>query len=57
MDVYNLKTSIFLQITDDKRSRVQKAMAMFDKLMTNKLFLKSLVQTLEHQNRLTMKDK
>jgi len=32
-------------------------MVMFDKLMTNKLFLKSLVQTLEHQNRLTMKDK
>ncbi|CAC5414008.1 PLXNA [Mytilus coruscus] len=44
-------------VTDDNRLKVQKAMDMFDKLMTNKLFMKSLVQTLEHQNKLTMQDK
>ena len=57
MNIFRSDDISFLQITDDRRSRVQKAMKMFDKLMTNKLFLKSLVQTLEHQNSLTMKDK
>ncbi|XP_063446926.1 plexin-A1-like isoform X2 [Mytilus trossulus] len=44
-------------VTDDNRRKVQKAMDMFDKLMTNKLFMKSLVQTLESQNKLTPQDK
>ncbi|XP_052060745.1 plexin-A2-like isoform X3 [Mytilus californianus] len=44
-------------VTDDNRRKVQKAMDMFDKLMTNKLFMKSLVQTLESQNKLSPQDK
>jgi hypothetical protein len=36
---------------------VEKAMDQFDKLMTNKYFVKSLIGTLEKQRKITLIDK
>ncbi|CAC5382906.1 PLXNA [Mytilus coruscus] len=45
------------EITDDKKTRIQSAMEKFETLLSKKLFLKSLVQTLDRPNMLTMQEK
>ncbi|CAC5383458.1 unnamed protein product [Mytilus coruscus] len=45
------------EITDDKKTRIKSAMEKFEILLSNKLFLKSLVQTLDRPNMLTMQEK
>ncbi|XP_052080668.1 plexin-B1-like isoform X9 [Mytilus californianus] len=45
------------ETTDDKKTRIKSAMEKFEILLSNKLFLKSLVQTLDRPNMLTMQEK
>ncbi|CAC5384282.1 PLXNB [Mytilus coruscus] len=45
------------EITDDKKTGIQSAMEKLETLLLKKLFLKSLVQTLDRPNMLTMQEK
>ncbi|CAG2203352.1 unnamed protein product [Mytilus edulis] len=45
------------EITDDRNTIIKSAMEKFEILLSNKLFLKSLVQTLDRPNMLTMQEK
>ncbi|XP_063446890.1 plexin-A2-like [Mytilus trossulus] len=45
------------EITDDKKTRINSAMEKFETLLSKKLFLKSLVQTFDRPNMLTMQEK
>ncbi|XP_052081072.1 plexin-A1-like [Mytilus californianus] len=45
------------EITDDRKAGIKSAMDKFEMLLSNKLFLKSLIQTLDRPNMLTMQEK
>ncbi|CAC5422718.1 unnamed protein product [Mytilus coruscus] len=45
------------EITDERKTIIKSAMEKFEILLPNKLFLKSLVQTLDRPNMLTMQEK
>ncbi|XP_052080994.1 plexin-B2-like [Mytilus californianus] len=45
------------EITDERKTIIKSAMEKFEILWSNKLFLKSLVQTLDRPNMLTMQEK
>ncbi|CAG2229173.1 PLXNA [Mytilus edulis] len=47
----------YSEITDAKKTKIQNSMEKFETLLSNKLFLKSLVQTLDRPNMLTMQEK
>ncbi|VDI09897.1 plexin A [Mytilus galloprovincialis] len=45
------------EITDDRKAGIKSAIEKFEMLLSNKLFLKSLIQTLDRPNMLTMQEK
>ncbi|XP_063443277.1 plexin-A1-like [Mytilus trossulus] len=45
------------EITDDRKAGIKSAVEKFEMLLSNKLFLKSLIQTLDRPNMLTMQEK
>ncbi|XP_052080598.1 plexin-B1-like [Mytilus californianus] len=56
----DMTTNILLQdleITDDRQTVLKSAMDKLETLLTNKIFLKSLIQTLDRPNMITMQEK